>query len=411
MKHEVRSLKTEDRNRHGMHTIRVKPGREKSLLRHHPWLFSGAIKDPRDAISSGSTVRITDDSGRVLALGAWSPQSQIRVRIWCFDPAQIIDRDFFRRRIEIAVALRGPAATVVDGACRLVNAEADGLPGVIVDRYGAYLVCQFLAAGAEHWKQVIVDSLKDIMAPRGIYQRSDAEVRLKEGLQPAVGLLAGEEPPEIITIERDRLRLLVDVRHGHKTGLYLDQALNYRIVAEHSADQEVLNGFGYSGGFALAALRGGAARVTSVEASAEALALYERHLQLNGFGTERCENITGDCFEVFRKFRDQGRQFDLVTLDPPKFVNSAQQLQRGSRGYKDINLLAMKLLRRNGVLITFSCSGHVSPELFQKILADAALDAGRTVHIMAWLSQSPDHPVALNFPESRYLKGLLCRVI
>lgn len=410
MKQEVRSQQPEDGSRSGMHTIRVKAGREKSLLRHHPWLFSGAIKDPPEAIPSGSTVRIADNAGRVLALGAWSPQSQIRARIWSFDPTDTIDRKFFQRRLETAIALRGAAATVADGACRLVNAEADGLPGVIIDRYGDYLVCQFLSAGAECWKLAIVESLQDITSARGIFERSDVEVRVKEGLQPAAGLLAGEDPPELISVSRDGLHLLVDVRRGHKTGMYLDQAVNYRIVTGYAADKEVLNGFGYSGGFALAALQGGATRVTSVESSAEAMGLFERHLQLNGFGPERHEEITGDCFEVFRKFRDQGRQFDLVTLDPPKFVNSAQQVPRGSRGYKDINLLAMKLLRPNGMLITFSCSGHVSPDLFQKIVADAALDAGRTAHIVAWLSQSPDHPVALNFPEGRYLKGLLLGV-
>jgi len=394
-----------------MHTIRVKPGREKSLLRKHPWLFSGAIKEPDETLASGTTVRVEDSNGRFLALGAWSAQSQIRVRVWSFDPAETIDRGFFRRRIETAIALRGAAVNLEDGACRLVNAEADGLPGVIVDRYGAWLVCQFLSAGADRWKQDIVNNLVEVLSPHGIYERSDVEVRNLEGLPPALGLLAGEEAPEFITIERDGLHLLVDVRRGHKTGLYLDQAVNYRVVAEHSADKEVLNGFAYTGGFTLAALHGGAARVTSVESSADALGLLQRHLALNGFHTDRCENINGDCFEVFRKFRDQGRQFDLVTLDPPKFVNTVQQIQRGSRGYKDVNLLAMKLLRRNGILVTFSCSGHVSPELFQKIVADAALDAGRSVHIIAWLSQSPDHPVALNFPEGRYLKGLLCRIL
>ena len=392
-----------------MQTIRVKPGREKSLLRRHPWLFSGALRDSAADITSGSTVRVLDNSGRQLALGAWSPQSQIRVRIWSFDSADSIDAEFFQRRIEDAVRLRAPLAA--GGACRLLNAEADGLPGVIIDRYDDCLVCQFLSAGAEFWKQEIVDALMGAVSPATIYERSDVEVRKLEGLAPVQGLLAGTEPPQFIQVERDGLHLLVDVRHGHKTGLYLDQAVNYRLVAGHAAAREVLNGFSYSGGFALAALQGGAVRVTSVESSAEAMGLFQRQLELNEFGMERCENITGDCFEVFRKFRDQGRQFDMVTLDPPKFVSSARQLQRGSRGYKDINLLAMKLLRPNGVLASFSCSGHVSPELFQKIVADAAVDAGRSVHVMAWLAQSPDHPVSLNFPEGRYLKGLLCRVL
>ena len=393
-----------------MQTIAIKPGREKSILRRHPWLFSGALREPDTAIKSGATVRIVDAAGKTLALGAWSPQSQIRVRLWSFDPREPIDGGFFARRIKAARELRQLLITEPTDVYRLVNAESDGLPGVIVDKYSDFLVIQLLSAGAEFWKDEIVRQLQEQLSPLGIYERSDVDVREKEGLPSSSGLLAGVEPPELIQVHQDGIQLLADVRHGHKTGLYLDQRLNNRLIAGYARGREALNCFAYTGAFSLAALQGGAAKVINVESSDAILALLEKNRELNQLQAEHMENIRGDAFDVLRKFRDSRRSFDMVILDPPKFVTNAQQVERGSRGYKDINLLACKLLRPGGILATFSCSGHVSADLFQKIVADAALDAGREVRALHFLAQAPDHPVGLNFPEGRYLKGLICVV-
>ena len=393
-----------------MQTIAIKPGREKSILRRHPWLFSGALREPDTAIKSGATVRIVDAAGKTLALGAWSPQSQIRVRLWSFDPREPIDGGFFARRIKAARELRQLLITEPTDVYRLVNAESDGLPGVIVDKYSDFLVIQLLSAGAEFWKDEIVRQLQEQLSPLGIYERSDVDVREKEGLPSSSGLLAGVEPPELIQVHQDGIQLLADVRHCHKTGLYLDQRLNNRLIAGYARGREALNCFAYTGAFSLAALQGGAAKVINVESSDAILALLEKNRELNQLSAERMENIHGDAFDVLRKFRDSRRSFDMVILDPPKFVTNAQQVERGSRGYKDINLLACKLLRTGGILATFSCSGHVSADLFQKIVADAALDAGREVRALHFLAQAPDHPVGLNFPEGRYLKGLICVV-
>ena len=391
-----------------MKTATLKPGREKSLLRRHPWLFSGALREPDQPLASGETVRILDAAGKALAVGAWSSASQLRVRIWSFNPGQPVDGRFFRERLQRALALRASFVSGGQTAFRLVNAESDGLPGVIVDRYGDFLVCQFLSAGAEAAREMLVAELQRLISPAGIYERSDVEVRRKEDLQPRAGILTGAAPPENIEVRLHGLRFLVDVRKGHKTGFYLDQVQNHRLVLEHTRGVSVLNCFSYTGAFTVAALHAGADAVTNIDSSADALATAADNVGLNSLDAERVENVQGDCFDVLRRYRDAGRRFDMVILDPPKFVASAQQLQRGCRGYKDINLLALKILKERGLLLTFSCSGHVSPELFQKIVADAAQDAGRDARIVRFLSQSPDHPVALAFPEGRYLKGLLC---
>ncbi len=391
-----------------MHKVVLKPGREKSVLHRHPWLFSGALQDVKKGIESGATVNIVSSGGEVLAKGAYSPDSQIRIRIWTFDPAEEINTTFFKRRISKAIALRKNFVPEADTACRLINAESDGLPGVIVDRYADFLVCQFLSSGAEYHKQEIVKQLQEIISPAGIYERSDVEIRDKEGLRPHAGSLNGKEPPELIEVTQGGIKFLVDVRKGHKTGMYLDQRENRNVVRDLAKDKEVLNCFAYTGGFALAALQGGAVKVTNIESSADAINLIVKHAELNRLADKKFENVQGDVFAVLRQYREAGRKFDMVILDPPKFVSSADQLKRGCRGYKDINLIAMQLLRENGLLVTFSCSGHLSPELFQKIVADAAVDAKRVARMTATLGQPADHPVALNFPEGRYLKGLVC---
>jgi 23S rRNA (cytosine1962-C5)-methyltransferase len=293
-------------------------------------------------------------------------------------------------------------------AFRLVNSESDGLPGIIVDRYGDCLVCQFLTAGAELWRREAVSQLQEIVPCSCVYERSDADVRGKEGLSPRTGVIAGSAPPELVNIRENGMRFLADVRGGHKTGFYLDQRENRALLAGYARDREVLNCFSYTGGFSMAALSGGASRTVNIDSSGPALDLAARHVELGGFDPSLAEHVEGDVFTLLRKYRDSGRTFDIVVLDPPKFVESRSQLVRASRGYKDINLLAFKILKPGGILFTFSCSGLLDRDLFQKIVFDAALDAGRDARIIHWLSQSPDHPVALSFPEGAYLKGLVC---
>jgi 23S rRNA (cytosine1962-C5)-methyltransferase len=393
-----------------MVSIVLKAGREKSVLRRHPWIFSGAIERVEGDPHPGETVEILSSDKDPLGIGAYSPHSQIRVRVWTFQKDQLVDDSFFRARVDQAIGSRAVLCAGKGSACRLINAESDGLPGLVVDKYSEFLVCQFLSAGSERWKDEIILQLKGILSPAGIYERSDADVRLKEGLELRTGLLWGESPPELLRIEEGPCHFLVDVRKGHKTGFYLDQRANREAVGDCSHGGSILNCFSYTGGFGIWALRGGAAHVTEVESSASAIELSARHLEINGFDSGKVDHLQGDVFEVLREFRNAKRCFDLIVLDPPKFVDSRIQMLKGTRGYKDINLLAFKLLKPGGILFTFSCSGLVTPDLFQKIVADAALDAGRDAQILRTLTQAPDHPVSLNFPEGAYLKGLICRV-
>jgi 23S rRNA (cytosine1962-C5)-methyltransferase len=392
-----------------MISIVLKLGREKSLLRHHPWVFSGAIDTVEGDPHAGETAEILSSKRDCLGTGAYSPHSQIRIRVWTFKKDQPIDASFFRARMDQAIGSRAARPTGKESACRLINAESDGLPGLVVDKYSQFLVCQFLSAGSERWKDEIILQLQQIFSPAGIYERSDADVRLKEGLELRSGTLWGESPPELLRIEEGPCRFLVDIRKGHKTGFYLDQRVNREAVADYSHGGSILNCFSYTGGFGIWALRGGAEYVTEVESSASAIELSTRHVEINGFDSGKVDHLQGDVFEVLREFRNANRRFDLIVLDPPKFVDSRSQMLKGTRGYKDINLLAFKLLKPGGILFTFSCSGLVTPDLFQKIVADAALDAGRDAQILRTLTQGPDHPTSLNFPEGAYLKGLICR--
>jgi 23S rRNA (cytosine1962-C5)-methyltransferase len=392
-----------------MVSIVLKPGREKSLLRRHPWIFSGAIETVEGDPHPGETVDILTSGRDFLAFGAYSPHSQIRARVWTFQKDQPIDASFFRARMEQAIGSRAARPAGRESAFRLINAESDGLPGLVVDKYGEFLVCQFLSAGSEHWKDEIILQLQQLLSPAGIYERSDVEVRFKEGLEPRTGTLWGEPPPDLLQIQEGPCRFLVDIRKGHKTGFYLDQRDNRQALADYAHGRTVLNCFAYSGGFGIWALRGGADHVTDVESSSAAIELDRRHAEMNGFPSAKVDHLQGDVFQVLREFRNSNRCFDLIVLDPPKFVDSRNQMLKGTRGYKDINLLAFKLLLPGGILFTFSCSGLVSRELFQKIVADAALDAGREAQILRTLTQAPDHPTALHFPEGAYLKGLVCR--
>lgn len=358
--------------------------------------------------SIGETVNVLSSRGEYLCTGAYSPSSQIRVRIWSWDENEEINRLFFQRRIEVALALRQALPDLRDtNALRLVHAESDSIPGLIVDRYDDWLVVQFLSCGVERWRDEILDILFEMIPVKGVYERSDLEVRKLEGLVERKGVLRGEEPPERIRIDEKGLAFWVDVRKGQKTGFFLDQRENRWQVRQLSGNREVLDCFSYTGGFTLSALAGGAKSVVAIDSSDEALAMLRENIQLNGASGAQVEIEEGNVFQVLRGYRDAGRKFDLIVLDPPKFAATTVQVKQAARGYKDINLLAFKLLREGGLLATFSCSGGLSPELHQKIVADAALDAGCEAQIIRRLYQASDHPVGLNFPEGAYLKGLI----
>lgn len=394
-----------------MPSVILKKAADSFIKRKHPWIFSGAIEKVEGNPSNGEMVQIFTSNKKLVGSGSFSPSSQIRVRVWSFDPEEKIDIDFFKRKISLAHSLREKIIdTSKTNAYRIINAESDGLPGLIVDRYADYLVCQFLSAGAEFHKKIIIDVLDDIFKPLEIFERSDVDVRTKEGLQPVQGLLKGTLSEDFVEVRENGFKFLVDIKGGHKTGFYLDQRDNRKLISEFAKGKNVLNCFSYTGGFSVYALASGAEKVTQIESSLSALELANKNIERNGLSLTTVENMNDDVFKVLRKFRDERKSFDLIILDPPKFTESASQIQQASRGYKDINLLALKLLNPGGILFTFSCSGHISPELFQKIVADAALDSGREVKIIKQLTQSSDHPVSLNFPEGLYLKGLVCLV-
>lgn len=391
-------------------TVVLKAGREKPVLRRHPWVFSGAVARIEGRPDDGDVVDVVAEDGTFLARGYLNRRSQIVVRLLTWSPAQQVDEAFWRARLEAAVARRAPLLAEEQGACRLVHAESDGLPGLVVDRYGAYLVIQFLTLGVERRRDLLVGALADLLQPQGIYERDDEAVREKEGLPLQTGVLWGEEPPDLVEIQEGGLRFLVDLRQGHKTGFYLDQRENRQRLLRYAAGREVLNAFAYTGGFGLYALKGGAASVVNVDTSEGALDLARQNFARNGWDEERVSFVVGDVFQVLRRYREEGRQFDLIVLDPPKFARSAADVPAATRGYKDINLLAFQLLREGGILFTFSCSGAISADLFQKVVFGASVDAGRDAQILERLTQAPDHPVLLSFPEGEYLKGLVCRV-
>lgn len=394
-----------------MSQIRLKSGRERSILRRHPWIFSGALEEVVGEPGIGETVEIFSHDNEWLARAAYSPNSQIRARIWTWDPDELIDVDFIRHRLDRSIGARHHLARNLGvTAYREVHAESDGLPGVILDRYNDMCVLQLLSAGAEQWREAIVAYLKQRENCAGIFERSDVDVRQLEGLPSRKSYLSGEEPSKPLIISEYELRYKVDIHHGQKTGFYLDQRENRRFIRDWIQGGEVLDCFAYTGGFTVSALAAGADYILSIDTSASALELASENVRLNNLSLDRCEWIESDVFHELRKLRDQGRTFDAIILDPPRFARSTSHVQRASRGYKDINLLAFKLLRPGGLLFTYSCSGAVDMGLFQKIVAGAALDAGVEAAVVAWLGQPSDHPVSLNFPEGRYLKGLVCRV-
>ncbi len=389
----------------------LKPGRDKSVRQRHPWVFSGAVQRVEGDAPDGSVVDICNTGGEWLARGFINRRSQIVARLFLWDEDEAVDDALWRARLERALAgrqaLRSNAGT---SAYRLVNAEADGIPGLIVDRYNDFLLTQFLTLGIEQWQPSLIRLLGELLRPAGIYDRSDVDVREKEGLPQNKCVLAGAEPPDEIEILENSYRFLVDVKCGHKTGFYLDQRDNRRRTAPYLVGLQVLNCFAYTGAFAVYAAGAGAARVTNLDSSTPSLKLAQRNCGLNFPARPDDEYIAGDVFAELRRFRDEGRAFGAIVLDPPKFVHGKTQLKRASRAYKDINWLACQLLQPGGVLATFSCSGLVDPGLFQKIVFGAALDAGRDVQIVEKLGHASDHPILLTYPESEYLKGLICRV-
>ncbi len=394
-----------------MNQVILKKGRAKPALNKHPWVFSGAVARIVGEPSDGEMVEVRDAGGNWLAHGLLNRRSQIVVRLVNWQQDRLPDLAFWRARLERALAGRAAlAADPATNAYRLVHAEADGLPGLIVDRYGDYLVVQFLALGMALLKEEMADLLMALVAPRGIWERSEATILDKEGLPPASGLVRGAPPPARLEALENGHRFLTDLSGGQKTGFYLDQRFNRGRVSAYCAGRSVLDVFCYSGGFAVYAAAAGSGHLCLLDSSTDALALAADNLRLNGRDAAAAEFLAADAFQQLRRLRAEGRTFDVVVLDPPKFVHAQADLARGSRGYKDINLLALQLLSPGGILATFSCSGLVSADLFQKIVFGAALDAKRDVQVLERLSQGPDHPVLLTFPESEYLKGLICRV-
>ena len=422
--------------------IYLKPGREKSLLRRHPWIFSGAVERVDGTAASGDTLPVRNARGEFLAWAAYNPGSQITARIWSWHEEETINTEFFHSRIAGALALRRDLKLADESnGMRLVHAESDGLPGLIVDRYDDVLVMQVGSAGAEYWRGTCADILQELCNPVCIYERSDSDSRTLEGLELRNGVMRGALPDNVQVMEHG-LRFMVDVAAGQKTGFYLDQRDNRALTETLARDKDMLNCFCYSGGFTLYALRGGARTVLSIDSSEEALRLAQFNVELNGLdgaaSTRCCEAYSAgeaaphspptgesstipmnagrakwqcaDVFAALRKLRDQGRSFDLIILDPPKFAPTAAFAEKAARGYKDINLLGFKLLRPGGLLFTYSCSGGISEDLFQKIVAGAALDAGADAQIVHKLHAAADHPVLLSFPEGAYLKGLVLRV-
>ncbi|EHU4867142.1 class I SAM-dependent methyltransferase [Vibrio vulnificus] len=388
-------------------------GREKSVVRRHPWIFSRGIDRVEGNPQLGETVDVYGHDGKWLAKAAYSPESQIRARVWSFEK-QDINKAFFVKRIQDAQLLREDAIER-DGLTgyRLIAAESDGMPGVTIDRYQNFFVCQLLSAGAEHQKQNIVDALIEVFPDCNVYERSDVSVRKKEGLQETTGVLHGEMPPKSVVIEENGVKISVDIVGGHKTGFYLDQRDSRQQAMKYVKDKEVLNCFSYTGGFGLYALKGGAKQVINADVSQPALDTAKFNAELNAFdiSKKRAVFLNADVFKLLREYRDQGTKFDVVIMDPPKFAESKAQLNGACRGYKDINMLAMQILNPGGTLLTYSCSGLMDQVLFQKIIADAAVDAGRSVKFVERFEQAADHPTDTAYPEGFYLKGFACKVL
>jgi len=391
--------------------IYLKVTREKSLLRKHPWVFSKAINKIKGNPQLGDTVDIYDSKENWLAKGAYSPESQIRIRVWSFNEHEEIDQSFFKNKLTKAQKRRD--WLIEQGKLtgyRLIAGESDGLPGITIDKYDNLIVCQLLSAGADFHRYTLVECLKSLYPDCSIYERSDVDVRKKEGLEPVTGWLTEPLVSTEVIIEEYGIKIHVDVATGHKTGFYLDQRESRITAGRYAKNKSVLNCFSYTGTFSLHCAANDAKEVINVDVSQQALDMASKNLTLNNLDNCNVSFLKEDVFQLLRRFRAEKRTFDMIILDPPKFVESKAQLTGACRGYKDINMLAMQLLKPGGILLTFSCSGLMEASLFQKIVADAALDAKRDAYIIERLQQAPDHPVSSNYPEGYYLKGLVCQV-
>jgi 23S rRNA (cytosine1962-C5)-methyltransferase len=395
-----------------MGSVVLKPGKEKPVRNRHPWIFSGAVARIQGEPADGDTVDILDHQGRFLARGYLNRRSQIVVRCLSWSEDESIDSSFWKQRLQQAIARRqGLLQAGTTDSCRLVHAESDLVPGLVVDTYAGYVVLQALTLGIERRKSELVQILVELLQPEGIYERSDVDVREKEGLKLQTGLLWGQEPPSPLEIHEHSYRFWADIQHGQKTGFYLDQRDNRSRLTRYARGRTVLNAFAYTGSFAVCAYAGGAERVVNLDTSAEALALARQNLALNSLPERDDEYVVGDVFAVLRQYRAEGKKFDVIILDPPKFAYAQSQVQAACRGYKDINWVAMQLLKPDGILFTMSCSGLVTPDLFQKVVFGASVDAQRDAQVLERLSQATDHPILLSFPEGEYLKGFVCRVL
>lgn len=409
-------------------TVILKARRDKPVRQGHPWIFSGAISSISEDVVDGEIVSVVNSNNKWLAQGYLNRSSQIQVRLLSWDQEEKIDDAFWEKRLIAAVQRREPLANSSStDSYRLVNAESDYLPGLTVDRYADYLVMQVGTLGIDLHKQKIAETLLELTGCLGVIERDDASNRRKEKLAPGDGVLVGEAPSGMVTIKESNLSFAVDLMDGQKTGFYLDQRENRRRIAGYCSEKRVLNAFSYTGAISVHALAAGAQHVTNIDTSVRALEIGEQNLTLNGFDPDTMsDSLVGDVFDVLRDWREfgpppivdpvtgeetPGELFDVIVLDPPKFAQSKNQVDKALRGYKDINLIAMQLLKPNGILATFSCSGLVSADLFQKVVFGAAVDAGRDVQILEWRVQPSDHPVAITFPEGAYLKGLICRVL
>ena len=390
----------------------LKKGKEKAALQHHPWMFSGAIDRVKGEPANGEVVTVRAADKEFLAYGYYNAQSRVAVRLLEWDESKVIDKSWYQERLQKAIAARQHVLQSGEtNTCRLVFSEADFLPGLIVDKYGDFLSLQVLSAGMETIKADIIDILREELQPLGIFDKSDANARTHENLEATQGLLWGEMPPEFIEVKENNILYHINIAEGQKSGFYCDQRDNRRILAEYASGKQVLDCFSYSGGFTLNALSLGAAHVTSVDSSALALETLQHNVVLNGFDASRQESIQSDVNKQLRIFKEEGKKFDIIILDPPKYAPSRSALDRAARAYKDLNRMGMLLLESGGLMATFSCSGAVDIDTFKQIIAWAALDAGKEVQILKQFNQPEDHPVRISFSEGEYLKGLLIRVL
>lgn len=391
--------------------IILKKGKEKAAILRHPWIFSGALDKIKSKPANGEIVAVWSASQEFLAYGYFNDQSRVALRLLEWDQEVTIDEAWYTQKLEKAIASRAHLLNENTNTCRLVFSEADFLPGLIVDKYADYLAVQILSAGIESVKETIINILRSILNPKGIFDKSDAGARKHENLEPEQGLLWGEEPPEFIEVKENGVTYHINIADGQKSGFYCDQRDNREILAAYTQGKNVLDCFCYSGGFTLNSLRAGAAHVTSVDSSALAIETLKHNLSLNGFSDALQTSFQSDVNKQLRVFKEENRKFDVIVLDPPKYAPSRSALDRAARAYKDLNRLGMLLLEPGGVLATYSCSGAVDMETFKQIIAWAALDAGREVQIIKQFHQPEDHPIRMSFPEGEYLKGLLLRVL